>query len=400
MGITRRHFLRSAAAVGAVAVTSAGTAKAFAADGSNPAVAEPASEATEADAGRFLPADELPMNPSIHSPWFSNGVAVTRDNTVFLGLPRWPGHEVTPSVARMAADGTAWPFPGGEWNNWRPGDDGKNALVYVNSVHIFEDDTVWCVDQGGLRDDVALPGAQKLVQFDARSGHVLKIIRYDDQILPPGSKLNDLRLYGQLIYNTDSGLGGIICHNQETGKTLRRLSGFREVLAGYEKPRAGVKHKTPKSDLIEITPDGEWLSWASPTGPFRRVRTKYLWDESISDTVLATHVEHWFDTPLVGGSAMDTLGNLYLSDIHGKRVILRSPSGQETILCSHPELLSGDAPFISADRKLYVPAPQTELTRLFGPTDRTHRPFLTFVVDLPREFAGISLGDAVTGKPV
>jgi len=359
-----------------------------------------ASGAAAADAARFLPAEQLPMKVAAHSPWMENGVALTRDNTIFLGLPRWPGHETTPSVARIEADGTAWPFPGGSWNNWHPGSDPMNSFQYVNSVHIFDDDTVWCVDQGALRTEVAPPGAQKLVQLHPRTGQVLKIIRYDEKILPPGAKLNDLRLYGSLIYNTDSGLGGIIVHDQVTGKTLRRLSGFKEVLASPEPPRPGSHHVTPKSDLIEISPDGEWLSWASPTGPFWRVQTKYLWDESMPDTVLATHVEHWFDTPLVGGSAMDTLGNLYLSDIHGQRVILRSPSGQETVLASHPELFSADAPFISADRKLYVPSPQTERTALFGGTDRTQRPFLTMVVELPKEFAGIPLGDAITGRPV
>jgi sugar lactone lactonase YvrE len=394
MPLTRRNFLQRAAAMGATAATMGKAGLAFAEN------EVPASATIAADAARFLPAEQLPMRPAIHSPWMSNGVALTRDNTVFLGLPRWPGHEVTPSVARMAADGTAWPFPGGDWNNWQPGQDGANAFVYVNSVHIFDDDTVWAVDQGALRGEVALPQAQKLVQLDAHSGKVLKIIRYDDKILPPGSKLNDLRLYGPLIYNTDSGLGAIIVHDQRTGKTLRRLSGLAQVLASPEPPRPGSHHVTPKADLIEISPDGEWLSWASPTGPFRRVQTRYLWDESMPDAVLATHVETWFETRLVGGSAMDTLGNLYLSDIHGQRVILRSPSGQEAVLSSHPQLFSADASFISADRKLYVPSPQTERTALFGGTDRTQRPYLTFVIDLPKEFAGIPLGDAITGRPI
>jgi TAT (twin-arginine translocation) pathway signal sequence len=393
MGFTRRDFLRGAAAVSAAVATTGGSGRAFAAEDAV------ASGAVAADASRFLPAEQLPMRDAVHSPWMANGIALTRDNTIFLGLPRFPGHEVTPSVARIAADGTAWPFPGGAWNNWQPGSDPMNSFQYVNSVHIFEDDTVWCVDQGALRTDVATPGAQKLVQLHPRTGEVLKVVRYDEKILPPGSKLNDLRLYGPLIYNTDSGLGGIIVHNQVTGKTLRRLSQFPQVLASPEPPRPGSHHVTPKSDLIEISPDGEWLSWASPTGPFRRVRTEYLRDENMPDAVLAAHVETWFDTPLVGGSAMDTLGNIYMSDIHGKRVILRAPSGKETILASDPNLFSGDAPFISADRKLYVPAPQTERTALFGGPDHTLRPFLTFVIDLPKEFAGIPLGDAVTGRP-
>lgn len=351
-----------------------------------------------ADTGRFVPAEQLPMTVAAHSPWMANGVALTRDNTMFLGLPRFPGHEITPSVARMAPDGTAWPFPGGAWNNWQPGGDAANAFVYVNSVHIFADDTVWCVDQGAMRTEVAAPQAQKLVQLDARSGKVLNVIRFTEETAPAGSKINDLRFDGDIIYITDSGLGAIIVHDQTTGKTIRRLSGFPEVLASPEPPRPGSHHVTPKSDLIEISPDGKWLYWASPTGPFRRVKTRYLRDTSMPDAELARHVEKFADTGLTGGSAMDTLGNLYLADIHGQRVIVRSPSGQEAILASHPELFSADAPFISADRRLYVPSPQTERTALFGGPDRTKRPFLTFVVDLPKEFAGMPLGNAITGR--
>lgn len=343
----------------------------------------------------------LPMEVAAHSPWMSNAVAVTSDNVVFLGLPRWPGHEITPSVARMASDGTAWPFPGGDWNNWKPGVDPTNAFVYVNSVHIFADDTVWCVDQGALRADVAPPGAQKLVQLDPRSGKILQIIRFADDIVPPGSKINDLRFHGSLIYITDSGLGGIIVHDLATGKTIRRLSGYPQMQANPEappKPGAPVSHhKTPKSDLIEVSADGAWLYWASPTGPFRRVQTKYLLDQSLPDATLAQHVELYFDMTLTGGSAMDTLGNLYLTDIPGQRVILRSPGGKEAVLGYHPDLISGDAPFLTADHKLYIPAPQTQWTALFGGPDHTKRPYLTFVMQLPKEFAGIPIGDPITG---
>ena len=391
MGLNRRNFLKTAAAAGATAATVGAGGRAFGA-------ADEAIPTAASEAGRFIAAEQLPMKVAAHSPWMCNGVAVTSDNLMFLGLPRFPGHEITPSVARMAADGTAWPFPGGEWNNWSPGGDATNAFVYVNSVHVFADDTVWCVDQGAMRNEVAAPGAQKMVQFDAHTGKVLNIIRFSEEIAPPGSKINDLRFDGSIIYITDSGLGAIIIHDLSTGKTVRRMSGFKEVLAGAEKPRPGSHHVTPKSDLIEISPDGEWLYWASPTGPFRRVRTAYLRDTAIPDSVLASRVEKYCDTSLTGGTAMDTLGNLYLADIRGHRVIVRSPTGQEAVLASHPELFSADAPFISPDRRLYVPSPQTERTALFGGPDTTQRPFLTFVVELPRRFAGMPLGDAITGR--
>ena len=162
----------------------------------------------------------------------ANQVALTRSNLLFLGLPRYARDKPTPSIARRESGGTPAPFPGNARNDWKPGDDGREAFVYRNSVHIFADDTVWCVDRGSLSEDV-FPGidatlhrdAQKLVRFDPHSGRVLDILRFDETILPAGAQMNDLRFRGPLLYITDSGLGGLIVHDRSTGKTLRRLSG-------------------------------------------------------------------------------------------------------------------------------------------------------------------------------
>ncbi|CAN7721449.1 major royal jelly family protein [Rhizobium rhizogenes] len=355
---------------------------------------------------------QLPLSIAAKSPWMANQVALTSRNVMFLGLPRFPGHEETPSVAKRQSDGSVVPFPGGSWNNWKAGDDGQDAFVYVNSVHIFSDDTVWCVDQGALRADASSkelatpkPGAQKLVQLNPDTGEVLRVIRFGDDILPPGAKMNDLRIYGDTIYITDSGLGAIIVHDLKTGKTLRRLSARPEMLATPSpEPQTTPgksRHATPKSDLIEVSTDGAWLYWASPTGPFRRISTRVLHDRTLDDDALVSHVEKVTDTPLVGGSAMDTQGNLYLSDLRAHRIILMTPAGQQTIITADPGLVSPDGGFISVDRHLYIPAPQTERTELFGhPKDMTEKPFLIYAIQLPETFDSIRLGGPVTGRHV
>lgn len=404
MEITRRRLLTAAGAAalgatGAVALSACGT-KASSATNATPAATDP----------------ELQLTVAAGSPWMANQVALTSKNVMFLGLPRFPGHETTPSVVRRQPDGTMAPFPGNSWNEWKAGDDGQNAFVYVNSVHIFADDTVWCVDQGGLRPDSSppelatpKPGAQKIVQFDPDTGNVLNVLRFGADILPPGAQMNDVRIHGSLAYVTDSGLGGLIVHDLSTGKTLRRLSGYKEMLAApttttttTTAPPSGTtqnKHKTPKSDMIEVSQDGAWIYWAPPPGPLRRIKTDLLRDESIPDAELATHVEHVADIPTSGGCTMDTLGNFYLSDLGNKRIVLLSPSGQKVVLASNPDLVSPDGSFIGADRRLYVPAPQTERTQLFGnPKDLTKQPFEIYSLTLPKTFDGIQLGNAITGK--
>lgn len=399
MEITRRRFLSTASAI------AMGTAGAVAASGCG----------AQEKSATAAPEPELKLTVAARSPWMANQVALTSANDLFLGLPRFPGHETTPSVARRNPDGSVVAFPGNSWNEWKPGDDGKNAFVYVNSLHIFADDTVWCVDQGGLRPDASpkelstpKPGAQKIVQFDPHSGKVLDVLRFGEDTLPTGAQMNDLRIHGSTVYLTDSGLGGLIVHDLSTGKTMRRLSGYKEML-GVVAPTATAtatgksksKHRTPKSDMIEITQDGKWLYWAAPTGPFYRVATDLLRDARVSDAQLATHIEHVADIPLTGGCAMDTHGNLYLSDLDNKRILLMPPSGKKTVLAANPELVSPDGSFIGADRRLYVPAPQSERTELFGnPKDLTKKPFLILSLELPKKFDGTELGNAVTGQSV
>jgi hypothetical protein len=84
----------------------------------------------------------------------ANQGALTRDNILFLGLPRYARDQTMPSLARRLADGSLAPFTGSAWNDWQSGNDGREAFVYHNSVHIFADDTIWCVDQGSLSPGV------------------------------------------------------------------------------------------------------------------------------------------------------------------------------------------------------------------------------------------------------
>jgi len=248
-------------------------------------------------------------------------------------------------------------------------------------------------------------GAQKLVQLDAHTGKTLQIIRFGEDILSPGAQLNDLRIFGSHIYLTDSGLGSLIVHNQSTGHTLRRLSGSpvtQEIPITVAPPQPGqfsAKHRIPKSDMIELSPDGEWLYWESLTGPFRRIWTAVLRDVTLGDDDLTKQVERVADIELTGGSAMDSLGNLYLSEIRTKAVTILSPDGRKALFAANAEFEGPDGPFIDKHRKLYIPVSQAGRTRLFGnATDMTVKPFKVFCVELPIEVAGIRLGSS-TANP-
>lgn len=349
------------------------------------------------------------LKVAVQSPWMANQVAITRSGKLFLGLPRYSAKFSTPSLAHQSANGTIQPFPDNSWNNWQPGDDGREAFVYLNSVHVFSDETVWCVDQGALSagifgEQYAKPaaGAQKIVQLDAQSGDIIRILRFDDVILPPGSQMNDLRFHGSMMYVSDSGLGGIIIHDLHTGDTQRRLSGLPVVKASEKAPPAMLAHvkggKTfhpPNSDMIEITADGKWLYWAAPTGPLYRVETRILRDLALSDAEVASHVQAVYDNNFSGGCAMDSEGNVYFSETVTHNITVWSPEGKTAVLVSDPRLLRPDGSFISSDRKLYIPVKQP-LQRL-NKDGKSEQVFNIYSVALPESLEGIRLGHSVTG---
>ena len=349
------------------------------------------------------------LNVAVQSPWMANQVAITAGGKLFLGLPRYSAEFPTPSLARLNTAGILQPFPGNGWNNWQPGNDGTEAFVYLNSVHVFSDETVWCVDQGSLSPGIfgeqyakPLQGAQKIIQLDANTGDILRVLRFDKTILPEGAQMNDLRFHGQLMYISDSGLGGIIVHDLDTGETLRRLSGMTIVKASDKAPPAMLAHvkggKTfhpPNSDMIEITADGKWLYWAAPTGPLYRIETRFLCESTLSDAEVATHVEAVFDNNFSGGCAMDSEGNIYFSETATHNITIWSPTGKTAVLVSDPQLIRPDGSFISLDRKLYIPVKQPVKRK--NAAGNSEQVFNIYKVDLPETIAGIRLGQAVTG---
>ncbi|MEN3212388.1 L-dopachrome tautomerase-related protein [Methylorubrum populi] len=363
---------------------------------------------TVAAEARAASAPTPALTVAAQSRWLCNGVAAAPDGTLFLGLPRFPDHTATPSLVRVEPDGALSPFPGGTWNAWSPDGDGRESFVTVNAVHVFNDGTLWVVDQGTVGGQ-AVPGGPKIVRLDPRTGTVLAVLRFGDDILPAGATMNDLRLHDHMLYVTDSGLGGLIVHDLAANRTLRRLSDhplLRKPEGAVQKGQGGRiladaagRHPAVASDMIELDADGAWLYWATPTGPVRRIATALLTDESLTDADLAAAIQTIAEIPTIGGTAMDTLGNLYLSDAENRRIAVLTPQGRMLTLVQDERLVSPDAICIDGQRRLLVPASQLEdLASGAGGDDRTRAPWQVLALPLPRELAGLRLGEAVTGR--
>jgi sugar lactone lactonase YvrE len=314
------------------------------------------------------------LQVAVTSPWLMNGVAVESNGQSFINFPRFKDHLDSPALARVTNEGPV-PFPGNQWNAWHAGSDGVDTLVNVNAIHIFEDGLLWVVDQGAAQGEQPGPGAAKLVAFDTTSGEVKKLIRFDETSLPVGGAPNDLRISGELIYVTDSGLGGIIIHDFKNARTVRKLSGSallrkpdnlaQKGFRGRVLQDADGKRPAVHSDALEVTADGVWLYVATPTGPLYRIRTEYLLNDSLNDAELERHLEKVADIPSIGGSAIDDAGNLYFSNVEKRSVDLLRPDGSWETLIQDDRLISPDALVIN-NGWVYVPAPQIEFLSAYN----------------------------------
>lgn len=205
--------------------------------------------------------------------------------------------------------------------------------------------------------------------FDPSSGETVKIIRFDETSLPAGGAPNDLRIHGHSVYVTDSGLGGLLIHDLISGKTIRRLSecsllrkperidqkGYRGRILEDENGKRPSVHR----DVIEVSPDGKWLYYATPTGPLYRIPTASLHDTRLSDDAQEKLIEKVTAIPSVGGSAIDAAGNIYLSNVEKRSVDKLLPDGRLEALVEDEKLMTPDALVIS-EGWIYVPAPQIE----------------------------------------
>lgn len=77
--------------------------------------------------------------------------AVSPKGRLFGNFPRWTGVD-TPSVGEATPDGGFKPFPGGAWNEWRPGLPPHDRFVCTHGLYADRDNNLWVMSH--MRVDV------------------------------------------------------------------------------------------------------------------------------------------------------------------------------------------------------------------------------------------------------
>ncbi len=389
--VGRRHSGRGLARSAAVWPALALAMTAFAVPAfAVPALAAPGRVAAAPPAATASPApvtsDRLTLVASTAGPLW-NGVA-SAGGRLFVEFPRLDPGKPNPSVAVIGPDGAPVPFPGQGWNDWRPGADPTRAFVSTNAIHVGPHGDLWVVDNGavGFIGKQAVPNAAKIVVLDPASGRVLRVYPVPRAVLKPKSAIDDIRFNGARAYVTDAGAPGLLVLDLEAGTFRRVLDNDKSTTArrpaivdGHILRGPDGKPAAIHADQLEVTPDGDYLYYQPLPGPLYRIATKLLDDPAVKPDALSAAVEFWYNTPSLGGTAIDRAGNLYLDDLGSDAVLKLTPDRHLSLLVRDDRLHWPDAPAFDGSGGLLLPVAQIDRAAPFnGGHSRIVAPFQIF----------------------
>jgi sugar lactone lactonase YvrE len=343
IGIKRRTLLGGTAALGALAVTSAGRAE-----------QSPTFRLTEVASFEHQ----------------VTGVAASKEGRVFVNFPRWTEDNAV-SVAEVRPDGTLKPYPDETWNGWRNARatmlSPAKYFVCVQSVVADERGNLWVLDPAAPGNERVLAGGPKLVQIDLASNKVAKVIPFGEDVALQGSYLNDVRIHpdGRTAYITDSGArGAIVVVDLTTGRAHSVLDGHLSTQAdksaeitidGKKLVRPDGRGFVVNADSIALSRDGATLYWQALTGrTLYSIATEEL-TNSNDPAALGARVVEVGTTNVADGMLMTRDGKLYLTAPEDNAVKLWNGKKSETVL-SDTRLRWPDSMAEAPDGSIYVTA--------------------------------------------
>lgn len=273
-------------------------------------------------------------------------------------LPRPPGNiavadsgevfftfhpEASPSInVAKLVDGSAQAFPS---MAWQPGGSEPHAFNEVLSVRIDKMKQLWVLDNGKHALDKV-----RLLAFDIETGEMTKRFTFSREEFALGAHANDFQISndGHFIIISDASILGrspaIIVYDIENESARRVLELDASVIAGEFEPVVQGRRMTllglftvnPGVDGLVLDAENEYLYYASISADqLYRIPYDVLIDRDQTAAQLSAAVETVAKKTMTDGMAMDTQGNIYLSDLEHSAIVRMLPSGElQTLLKS------------------------------------------------------------------
>lgn len=278
------------------------------------------------------------------------GITVSESGRAFVTFPRW--RQGVPYTLAELVDGKAQPYPSAELNNWDIGQAPGDKLVNVQSA-IAVGDTLYVADtRNPLMQGLV---SQPLIHlFDLSTNELLRTYELSTEATVAATYVNDLRVdrKRQLVYFTDSGEGGLMVLDLESGESWRHLAGHPSVQAEFDSLNiagTSIGLKVP-SDGIALDVPGDRLLYHALSGytlysvPLSALAIPDLTTVGDSITTIAT-------TPAPDG-LWRIAGGTIMADLEKQAVVLVTDAGVVTTLVEGSEVGWADT-FTADDTFLY-----------------------------------------------
>ncbi len=280
-------------------------------------------------------------------------VAVSASGRVFFTVH--PESRPQGNKLLQLVDGASVPFPDVQSQ--------RDLFDTVLGVVIDRQNRLWSIDHGnhGMR-------TARLLAFDLDSGELIHDQRFDESIAPAGSFLQDLQVTadGRTVIIADASFWrkspALIVYDIETATARRVLEGHDSVSAedyvirnhGNEMKFAGGIVAL-RGGVDGIAVDTDWLYFGALSGSgLYRIALKDLTDANTPDSQLAGRVERYAEKPLSDGLSMDTMGNVYVTDVEHGAVFRIGEDRRPSTLIRSARIRWADALSFGPDGWLYV----------------------------------------------
>ncbi|MBB4079503.1 sugar lactone lactonase YvrE [Lewinella aquimaris] len=278
------------------------------------------------------------------------GVTVTDEGRVFATFPRW--RKGVPYTLAEIVDGQPRPYPSPDLNAWDIGQEPGDKLVNVQSA-VAVGDTLYVADTRNPLIQVLI--APPLIHlYDLATDKLLRTYELTPGTTVPKTYVNDLRIDRgrQQVYFTDSGQGGLMVLDLETGNSWRVLDGHPAVQATLDSlVIAGKpwKRKIP-SDGIALDAINDRLLFHALSGyTLYAIPLSVLSDPEARN--LGDAVETIATTPAPDGM-WRTGGRTIMADLEKQAVVSVTDGGSVATLVAGPRVGWADT-FSEYDGYLY-----------------------------------------------
>lgn len=282
-------------------------------------------------------------------------VAVSEDGRIFFTV-----HPESRPIGNKLLEwvrGAAVPYPSGSVQ--------PDLFTTVLGIVIDQQNRLWTIDHGNHGF-----GTARLLAFDLDTGDVVHDHKFEADIAPSGSLLQDLQVStdGATIFIADASLWrkkpAIVVYDIESRDARRVLESHASVETQNYAVRTPVKEMSFLGGLlslkagvdgIAIDAQGEWLYYgAINNDSLYRIKTSDLTNKKTAARKLGSLVERYSDKPLSDGLSTDLLGRVYITDVeHGSVSVVDSDRHLTTLIRS-PKIRWADALSFGPDGWLYI----------------------------------------------